>query len=259
MNGLDLNKVKDKFIQNCSQQLEENLHAIFLSGSVASNSHTHPWSDIDLLVVVEHLDLKVKNTLAIIISDLEKNSGIHHGLNVIVASELYNPVKPSILLDGKTLQALVDIRKYPERVIFSKNPLDMRSIFLPSEEEIKDYSFSNIGMFLRRNRRTLTTKSAGTFEEYKELLKKEIRTGYIMTKLAVQYVTGIPQDSNEEVVKEAKNIFPDFDFNTLDLNKEVIQDWGDLNDRSELEEVFNRTDKYIEDFAMFIFEHARNK
>ena len=168
------------------------------------NTHKDWWSDLDLLVVVETLDFEVKRTIAKALIQLENSSGVKHGLNVIVKEEFLNPKTPDILLDGKTLQAFIDIKKYPDRIVYLKKSAGIQDIYMPNNEMMKNYSISNIGMFLRRNRRTLTRASDDSIDELKELLKKEIRAAFIITKLAVQYFTGIPQYSNNDALKQSK-------------------------------------------------------
>ncbi len=259
MNGSDLNKVKEVAIGKFKDILKDNLFAIILSGSVPQNTHKDGWSDLDLLVVVETLDFEVKRTIAKALIQLENSSGVKHGLNVIVKEEFLNPKTPDILLDGKTLQAFIDIKKYPDRIVYLKKSAGIQDIYMPNNEMMKNYSISNIGMFLRRNRRTLTRASDDSIDELKELLKKEIRAAFIITKLAVQYFTGIPQYSNNDALKQSKLIFSNFDFSVLEENIQIVRKWQQLNDRAELLKIFCRTDEYIEKFSYYVFTKAKNE
>ena len=257
MNGLDLNKIKTEAIEKFEKAVGEKLVAIILTGSVPQSAYRDGWSDIDLLIVIDSFDFNVKLRIAEAVTQLENNSGIHHGINVISKDELLAPILPDVLLDGKTLQALIDLRKYPDRLIYSCEPIDFKNIYLPDNETLKKYSISNIGMFLRRNRRALTT----TFHEdknIKELLKKEIRASLIITKLAVQCFTATPQGDYRDVLNLAKSLFTDFNFEIVEDNFRIIDQWHELKDENELLNIFRKVDDYIEKFTHYVFKKFPN-
>ena len=257
MNGLDLNKIKTEAIEKFEKAVGEKLVAIILTGSVPQSAYRDGWSDIDLLIVIDSFDFNVKLRIAEAVTQLENNSGIHHGINVISKDELLAPILPDVLLDGKTLQALIDLRKYPDRLIYSCEPIDFKNIYLPDNETLKKYSISNIGMFLRRNRRTLTT----TFHEdknIKELLKKEIRASLIITKLAVQCFIATPQEDYRNVLNLAKSLFKDFNFEIVEDNFRIIDQWHKLEDKNELLNIFRKVDDYIEKFTHYVFKKFQN-
>jgi len=257
MNGLDLNKIKTEAIEKFEKAVGKKLVAIILTGSVPQSAYKDGWSDIDLLIVIDSFDFDVKRKIAEAVTQLENNSGIHHGINVISKDELLAPILPDVLLDGKTLQALIDLRKYPDRLIYSCEPIDFKNIYLPDNETLKKYSISNIGMFLRRNRRALTT----TFHEdknIKELLKKEIRASLIITKLAVQCFTATPQGDYRDVLNLAKSLFTDFNFEIVEDNFRIIDQWHELKDENELLNIFRKVDDYIEKFTHYVFKKFPN-
>lgn len=258
MNGLDLNKIKTEAIEGFEKAVGERLMAIILTGSVSQSAYRDGWSDIDLLIVVDSFDFDVKRRIAGAVTKLENNSGIHHGVNVISKDELLTPILPDILLDGKTLQALIDLRKYPDRLIYSRAPIDFKKIYLPDNETLKKYSISNIGMFLRRNRKTLTTTSYED-KNIKELLKREIRASLIITKLAIQCFTATPQEDYPNVLNLAKSLFTDFNFEVVEDNFRIINQWHELNDVDELLNIFRKVDDYIEKFTHYVFEKFQNQ
>jgi len=258
MNGLDLNKIKTKAIEKFEKAVGEKLVAIILTGSVPQSAYKDGWSDIDLLIVIDSFDFDVKRRIAEVVTQLENNSGIHHGVNVISKNELLAPILPHILLDGKTLQALIDLRKYPDRLIYSCELIDFKNIYLPDNETLKKYSISNIGMFLRRNRRTLTT-TPHKDKNIKELLKREIRASLIITKLAVQCFTATPQGNYRDVLNLAKSLFTDFDFGVVEDNFRIIDQWHELKDEDELLNMFRKVDDYIEKFTHYVFEKFQNQ
>jgi hypothetical protein len=257
MNGLDLNKIKTEAIEKFEKAVGEKLVAIILTGSVPQSAYRDGWSDIDLLIVIDSFDFNVKRRIAEAVMQLENNSGIHHGINVISKDELLAPILPDVLLDGKTLQALIDLRKYPDRLIYSCEPIDFKNIYLPDNETLKKYSISNIGMFLRRNRRTLTT-TPHEDKNIKELLKREIRASLIITKLAVQCFTATPQGDYRDVLNLAKSLFTDFNFGVVEDNFRIIDQWHELKDEDELLNMFRKVDDYIEKFTHYVFKKFPN-
>ena len=257
MNGLDSDKIKSRIVNKLLVALNENLVAVVLAGSFP-DSFKEEWSDIDLLIVVRKLDLDSKLKLSRVIAKCEDDTRLHHGINVITEEEFLTPKSPEILLEGKTLQCLIDLKKHPERIIYLDKKVDLDSVYSPNVDTLKQYSLSNVGMFLRRNRRTLTT-TLYTNENKKELLKREIRASLIITKLAVQYFTGKPQDEYRNVLKQAQLIFPDFNFEVIGDNFRIIKKWKELNNDKEILEIFRRVDEYIEKFTHHVFEKSQNK
>lgn len=256
MNGFDSNKIKSSIVNKMLDTLQGNLVAVVLAGSFP-DSFKKNWSDIDLLIVVRKLDLDTKLKLARVITRLENDIGLHHGINVITEEEFFAPKFPQILLEGKTLQALIDLKKHPERIIYLDKTVDVGKVYSPDVDTLKQYSLSNIGMFLKRNRRTLTT-TLYTTENKKELLKKEIRASLIITKLAVQYFTGEPQSEYRSVLKRAKLVFPDFNFEAIEDNFRIIEQWQKLDNDKEILRIFHRVDEYIEKFAHYVFEKLQH-
>jgi predicted nucleotidyltransferase len=256
MNGFDSNKIKSSIANTLLDTLQENLVAIVLAGSFP-DSFKEEWSDIDLLIVVRKLDFDTKLKLARVITESENNTGLHHGINVIAKEEFLTPKFPEILLEGKTLQAIIDLKKYPERIIYLDQTIELEKVYSPNIDALKQYSLSNIGMFLKRNRRALTT-TLYTDKNKKELLKREIRASLIITKLAVQYFTGNPQGKYQDVLSQAKLVFPDFTFEVVEDNFRIIEKWQELDDDKEILEIFRRVDEYIEKFTRYVFEKSQN-
>ena len=129
---------------------------------------------------------------------------------------------------------------------------------MPDNETLKKYSISNMGMFLRRNRRTLTT-TPHEDKNIKELLKREIRASLIITKLAVQCFTATPQEDYRNVLNLAKSLFTDFDFGVVEDNFRIIDQWHELKDEDELLNMFRKVDDYIEKFTHYVFEKFQNQ
>jgi predicted nucleotidyltransferase len=256
MNGFDSDKIKASIVDKLINVLQKNLAAIILAGSFP-HSFKGGWSDIDLLIVVYELNFETKVKLAKVITELENSTKIHHGINIITKKEFLAPESPGILLEGKTLQALINLKNHPERIIYLDKTIDLKKAYSPNVDVLKQYSLSNIGMFLKRNRRTLTMILC-TDKNKKEMLKREIRASLIITKLAVQYLTGSPQGRYQDVLNQAKLIFPNFNFEVIMDNFRIIEKWSELNDDKEILEIFYRVDEYIEEFAHYVFKKTQS-
>lgn len=251
MNGLELNKIKQSAVGVLKGNLKDNLFVVVSIGSLASGNYKESWSDVDILVVVEKLDLQTKQKIAQSKKVLEKNHKRRFGINTITKQEFQNPALPTISLDGKTLQALLDLKFSPERLIFSKNKR-LSKIYSPSKKEVKDYSISNLFMLLLRNRKTLTGQIPKTLKEYKDMVEREMRAGFIMTKLAIQYFTMHNRDNNKEIVRTAEKLFTDFNFNTLKTNLQLIDRWSRIKEYHQLDKILKSTDLFIEKFSYYI-------
>jgi len=251
MTSSKLNRIKQSVIKILKNNLKNNLFAIVSVGSIASANYKKSWSDVDVLIVVEKLDLQTKKKITQSIKALEKIHKQHFGINTIIKQEFQNPALPDISLDGKTLQALLDLKLSPERLIFSKNK-QINKIYSPSRKEIENYSISNLFMFLLRNRKTLTRQIPKTLKEYKNIVAKEMRASFIMTKLAIQYFTLYNCSNNKEIIQKAENLFTDFNFNILKTNFQRIDKWSQIKRHNQLDEILKSTDMFIEKFSHYI-------
>jgi len=197
--------------------------------------------------------LKTKRKIAEVNEFLEKEYQCRFGISVITKTEFQNPFSPVVSMEGKNLQTLLDLKSSPERLIFCKDK-QIDKIYSPSEREIREYSVSNFAMFLLRNRRTLTKSIPKTFEEYKKIVEKEMRAGFIMAKLAIQHFSLYNCRSNKEIFEQSKKIFDDFNFSVLENNLRMIDKWGEIKEKSQLDEILEATDSFIESFSRYIFE-----
>lgn len=232
--------------------LNDNLLGIVLTGSLPNNYFKSWWSDVDILIIVKKINLSIKKKIAQAKNYLEKKWGRHVGINVIDKLNATNPIFPNLSLDGKTLQTLLEAKKYPQNIIFiSKNI----KLYCPSKKEIKKYSLSNVGMLLLKSRRTLTEKKLVNINDFKNATSKEMRTANIITKLAIQYFSGHTCKNNKEVLIKSRQVFKNFDFRVLEENYEAIDNWKKLN-KFELKNILTRTTNYIEKFSQYVFKKA---
>lgn len=255
MNGLESSKIKQSVLNAFKNFLKSNLFAVIFTGSLALENYKKSWSDIDILIVVEKLNLQTKKKIAQVVKILEKSYELHFGINVITKQEFRNPILPIISLEGKTLQAILGLKSSPERLFFCKDK-NLDKIYSPSKSEIKNYSISNIAMFLLRNRRSLARQIPNTLAEYKEIVKKEMRAAFIMTKLAIQYFSLYTCASNKETLQKAENIFTDFNFKVLKNNLQLIDKWSQIKKLQQLDKILKETDIFIEKFSHYVFKKA---
>ena len=254
MNGSELNRVKRALVGVAKSGLRENLFAIISIGSFTTGHHRGQWSDIDLLIVLEQMGLADKERIARLKLKLEKKFHCRFGVNIIKKQEGLEPFLPEISLDGKTLQGLLDLHLHPERLLYCK--IKAPSFFVPDRKTIRTYSLSNIAMFLLKNRKSLTSGSILRKNEFKTMVEREIRAAFIITKLGIQYRGGRNCNNYKDVIRNAKIVFPKFDFSTLTQNEEAISRWGQVHSTTGLRVILERTDRYIELFSHFILRKS---
>lgn len=250
MTGIGLIKI-DKLTDCFKDIFLDNLFAIVSVGSLAVGDFKNNWSDVDLLVIVKKLDLEVKLKVANLKKMLDAEYKIPFGINVITEQEFTNPHLSVISLDGKTLQAMLELKFFPNRLLYSCG-VSMDEIFSPNREETKAYSLSNFFMLLLRNRKTLSSHRLSSTEEYKKALEREIRASFIMTKLAVQYFISLEHFEHQYILIQAKSIFKDFNFDVIDKVSALINSWKDLDSINEMKNIFESIDFYIENFGSYI-------
>jgi len=244
--------LKNYLISIFKKALGSNLIAIILTGSLPNKYFKKWWSDIDILIIVKKLDISTKQKIAQIKNLLEEKEGRHFGINIIDKLSATNPVMPNISLDGKTLQTLLEANKYPQNIIYINKDI---MLYCPRKIDIKNYSLSNIGMLLLRNRRNLSKKVPKNIEDYKAITSKEMRAANIITKLAIQYFSGYTCKNDKDLLKKSNQIMDDFDFNTLKIINKKINNWESLT-IEDLEDILEKTNNYIEKFSCYVFKKA---
>jgi predicted nucleotidyltransferase len=249
-----LDKAVADVVRELKNSLAPNLFAVILSGSIARGTYRDGWSDVDVLLVVERMNLRVKNKIAEMVEKLEKKTGIHHGVNVVTAKEIIQPNNPTISLDGKTLQALVELKQHPDRLLYIKERRQ-KNFYVPTKKEVKEYSLANIGMFTRKNRRDLTARHVSHREESKEMLKTEIRALLTMVKLAIQCFGEYSEDVS--VLNQATKTFPSYDFKFLKRARGLVENWRSFNDKKKVATAIMQADRFIEEFSQYIYKKAK--
>ncbi len=248
----DISRVDDalaEVVRTAKKSLGTNLVGIIFEGSGARGSYRHGWSDVDVLLVLEKIDTGAKRRIGSLIKEWEEKTGIHHGVNVVTAREITRPRLPVVSLDGKTLQALLELKRHPERLVYLKSAASLR-FYVPSPRDIKEYSIANIGMFARKNRRDLTMGNAGE----KELLRTEIRAAFTMVKLALQAFGAYSE--SEELSTQARKTFSAFDSAFLKVAEGIIRHWSTYNDKRAISAALARADRFLEEFSEYVYEKA---
>lgn len=254
MNGLELNKINQYIIEILEKNFKSNLFAVISTGSIACGYYKENWSDVDIMIVVEKLDLRTKNKMTIITNVLEKKFKKHFGVNIINKQELLNPILPTISMEGKTLQSLLELKNDQKRLIYCKSKL-LNNFYFPDKNDIKKYSLSNISMFLLRNRKTLCRQNSNA-NNFKNIVAKEMRASFIMTKLAIQYFNLYTCFNNEETIRVANKLFSDFDFKALKINLQSIKNWNKIN-KQQLDKLLLLNDSFIEHFCQYVFKKTQ--
>jgi len=251
-NVINCHILKNYLINIFKKALRNNLIAIILTGSLPNRYFKKWWSDIDILIVVEKLDISTKQKIAQIKNFLEKKEGRHFGINIIDKLGATNPVMPIISLDGKTLQTLLEANRCPQNIIYINKDI---KLYFPPKIDIKKYSLSNIGMLLLRNRRNLIKKAPKNIKEYKAITSKEMRAANIITKLAIQYFSGYTCKNDKDLLTKSNQVMSDFNFNTLKIINKKINDWETLT-IEDLKDILEKTNNYIEKFSCYVFKKA---
>jgi len=234
------------------KNIGDNLFALISVGSLTTKHYIKSWSDIDLVVVFEQLSLKDKVIVSKLKSELEQVHGRKFGINIITKRESISPILPTISLDGKTLQGLLDLSIHPGRLLYCKD--NNTQFYTPDTQTIREYSILNIFMFLRRNRKSLTSELASTNLELKNITEREIRASFIMTKLAIQYIKGLNCNGYKEISETAKELFFDFDVNTLLSLEQAMNKWDKVTNQEEIGKLLTETDAYIESFSEYVLK-----
>ena len=248
-------------IKTLTQQLTaeygERLCAIISAGSLTTPHFEDTWSDIDLLLVFDEIPLKIKLALAITKASLEKRYGRKFGINVVTRQEATRPNLPEISLDGKTLQALLELSTHPERLLYRKDA--STHFYTPDIECVRRYSLSNISMFLLRNRKLLTSELSDDISRLKKTAEREMRACFIITKLAIQYAEGYTCSVHKEVASRSLISFPDFDTSFLEESISHISQWKEITSQITLNRALEGADAYIESFARYVFSNIADR
>lgn len=239
-----------KIVNVFSQNIGNNLFALISVGSLTTKHYLESWSDIDLIVVFDQISFSDKNTISKIKSRLENTYKKRFGINIITRQEATSPILPVISIDGKTLQGLLDLNTHPERLLFCRESGVV--FFVPDSQTIKEYSISNIFMFLRRNRKSLTSDLSSVDVPLKNVTEREIRASFIMTRLAIQYIKGINCSGYKEISETAKELFPHHDSSILSSLEKAIRRWNTIEKQSEIRNLLRNADSYIESLAKYI-------
>jgi 8-oxo-dGTP pyrophosphatase MutT (NUDIX family)/predicted nucleotidyltransferase len=247
-------KFVHEVIKDFKKALSKNLFALILVGSVARRSYRKGWSDIDLIVVIKKMTIEAKYIVATLKTKNEKRFKTHLGINLITEGEVLRPNFPLDSLDGKVLQGLLELKKYPERLLYI-NTGSKRSFYTPSKKEIKEYSLANVGMFFRKNRKDLISGAPISGQKARETLKREIKASLTMVKLALQCFDQYSLDA--PLLMQVEKSFPDYDFGLFKFILRIVDSW-DAKSKKEISGAIKKADAFIESFSSYIFNKLKH-
>jgi 8-oxo-dGTP pyrophosphatase MutT (NUDIX family) len=242
----------DKMVKDLNKNLKTNLFAIISSGSVNKKNFVEGWSDIDVIIVVRKLRFFEKKKISVILTKLSKMYNIKIGIDVITREEFENPLLPWLTLPGKVLFTLTILKKRPENLLYGK----ITKRYVPNKKTIMKYSLYNIWMLLFNLRKRIASEKIDK-KSIRNLVTKEIRIAFIVTKLALQYLTQESYENYEEILENAKREFKDFNFSTLEKNIAFIKKWNSLR-YEDLIKIAKETDLYLEKFVIYFLNKVSN-
>jgi len=237
-----------KIVGLFNKRLKRNLQAIILTGSLQTKGFNEKWSDIDIIIILDEINLRDEATTAKTSKELEKKLGRHIGINILTKRQAERPIKPSVFIPGKSLQMFNEFTS--DQVIYQRDP--SLKLFRPNKKEVREYSLINIGFLQTFSRRTLSTNTLRTKSDYKKTLEKEIRIAFIITKLAVQYFTGKTCDTKPIIIETASITLKRFDFSPLIKMQRLIDHWGTPMTKKNYINRLKIANNYIENFCEYV-------
>lgn len=256
MNGLDLNKVNQKIISALKASLNAELVAVVSSGS-SSGNYIEGWSDLDYLVVVKQVTYSILTKIKECFQQLKQVHKTKFGLNVISHREFLSPPFPTFYLEGKTLQTLLELNIDKTKLLYPEKIKTVGKNYIPTLEEVRQYSLLNIGILKNLNRRNIVNIQDINIEEVREATSKIIHISFIIAKLAIQFFVEKMPTNKRQILKLAEGAFRDFDFLTLNQDLASINNWNGIKKISKFKKLITDNDIFIEEFANYVFNKAK--
>ncbi len=117
LNLLD-KKIFENITRNIFRNIRKNFICLLTSGSIQLEQVLPNWSDLDFIVVVKRLNLITKIKLNKLFKKIEKDYRTKVGAVVISIEELTKSQILAQRLEGKVLQALVELQKNRQKIYF---------------------------------------------------------------------------------------------------------------------------------------------
>lgn len=247
-------KLLATIVKLVKRKLGVNLTAIILAGSFSTFTYRSHWSDIDILLVIRKIGLRAKRYTALVKKILEKRYQMHFGINIISQKEACRPSLPHLSLDGKTLQAFLEMSVDRGRMLFSRIPF--RNYYIPTRRVVKKYSLLNISLMRLIHRRNITKEQFTTTSTYKKAVAKSMHIAFIILKLTMQYFYGKKYTNIHNTIRNAQKLFPSIDFNVPQKNLFFTKTWKGVNNKQTLRKIYQDTDHFIEELSDYVFKKA---
>ncbi len=211
-----------QIIATSKNQFKENLYGILISGSFLKHSSNNSWSDVDLLLILKHIqysDCILSSNLSL---KLQESLGISVSLD-IVSQDTAESVDSIIFLHTKSFQTLYEAKLFPDKIIYKIPDLTLGT---PSEQLIKEVSNKNVHYFYQEIRKNLIRNSLNDKDKLYETLRISIRRLFNMLKMSIQSITLSPCQSKQETLLQIQTTFPDLDTKILSELIKIIDSWN---------------------------------
>ena len=247
----EYNSCLAEFYNQIKSDIKDNLRSIILRGSMAKDTLLPPFSDIDLLIVVNDVDFDLEKKINDAVKRSESKYGIRIGCDIMSYDERPKNMGRFFMQNDKNLILLLEMMKGGKflKIIYGENVFD--GVFIENfNEYLKEDCIRSILFFIGKKRKNITNVT-------KANLSRNIKLAFVMVKAALKYYEKTPF-SYDETIKMAENMFYDFNFETLKkLNKIRIQ-W-EKEENINLEEVSSFISKFMEDFKKYFFKRIQIK
>lgn len=236
-----------------SKRLKNDLIAIILVGSLLRQPPVKGWTDIDIIIVAQKANFKTKLLIGTVLSQLYKNYKIKIGANIISKEEVENPKHPALSLEGKTVQAVYDLNLGLNEILYGKLP---KKIFHPAKAILKEFCLKNIGTLKLASRKLAEKAPRISDEELKKEVQTNIRSCFIILKLALKYLKNIDAATYSNIIINAKRSFKDLNCNDLIELRKLRTQWMKVNNKIELLSILEKTDDMIEYISKLVFNRS---
>ncbi len=210
-----------QIITTGKNQFKENLCGILISGSFIKQSHNKAWSDIDLLLILKHIQYSDCILSSNLSHKLQESLGIHVSLDM-VSQDIAESIDSITFLHTKSFQTLYEAMLFPNRLIYKIPDLKLGS---PSKQLVKQVSDGNVHYFYHEIRKNLIRNSIDDKLRLKETLRVSTRRLFNMLKMSIQSITLTPSQSKNETLLQTQTLFPKLDPKVLYRLIKIIDTW----------------------------------
>ncbi|MGC9048920.1 MAG: nucleotidyltransferase domain-containing protein [Patescibacteria group bacterium] len=242
--------------RNIFKNVKENFICLITSGSIQLGQALPGWSDLDFIVVVKNLNFATKIKLNKLFKDIERYYRIKVGGVAVSIDEL---IKPEILiqrLEGKVLQSLLELQRGRQKLYFLKRNFKCPFCLILNKKQIKAFTLNEIGRIFALYRRLILRSDLQSKDGLVRLLKQSISYSIIITKLAIQYFSGITCCSDKLILEQAIKMFPK---KLVKQFKKILIFKAKWPGSNKIKDQLNEVDQYLESFLFYVFKRVENK